>query len=376
MEVEMSDSDVVRLVVAEVYNSGVVGLMVAKICNSGVDGLMVVKICNSGTTGLRVTKICNSGTIGLMVAEICNSGTVGLMVVEVGNSGTIGLMVVEICNSGTIGLMVAEVCTSGTIGLMVVEICNSGIIGMTAAEVCNLGTIELMVAEICNSGTIGLMVVEVGNSGTIGLMTIACRVYNSYEGMRSEGPEASISGSSSSGIPSSVGAKSQRDLEVMKSCHDVVSVINEEALEFIWECYSIPEEYAPRGSSALVATLQSRVLRDNRPKTRYEQFTRWSWAVQPSSTARKLGIYPLEYPKKWGYYLTARAGFKVSGVMDLNALCRKLRMPSGKNTSTAGAESSPPEVEEIRVETATKRPVKSLAPDHAAAIRPGKRGQD
>ncbi|RWW35370.1 hypothetical protein BHE74_00059709 [Ensete ventricosum] len=52
---------------------------------------------------------------------------------------------------------------------------------------------------------------------------------------------------------------------------------------------------------------------------------------------------------------------------------QKLRMPSGKNTSTAGAESSPPKVEEIRVETATKRPVESLAPDQAAAIRPGKR---
>ncbi|RWW44824.1 hypothetical protein BHE74_00049381 [Ensete ventricosum] len=31
-----------------------------------------------------------------------------------------------------------------------------------------------------------------------------------------------------------------------QSCHDVVTVINEETLGSIWECYSIPEEYALR----------------------------------------------------------------------------------------------------------------------------------
>ncbi|RWW20957.1 hypothetical protein GW17_00014900 [Ensete ventricosum] len=68
----------------------------------------------------------------------------------------------------------------------------------------------------------------------------------SSEGTRSKGPKASVSRSFSSGIPSPVDAKSQRDLKVMKSCHDVVSVIGEEALGPIRECYSILEEYVPR----------------------------------------------------------------------------------------------------------------------------------
>ncbi|RZR84298.1 hypothetical protein BHM03_00011085 [Ensete ventricosum] len=45
-------------------------------------------------------------------------------------------------------------------------------------------------------------------------------------------------------MPSLVDAKSLRDLEVMKSCHDITSVITEESLRSIQECYSIPEEYA------------------------------------------------------------------------------------------------------------------------------------
>ncbi|RWW40812.1 hypothetical protein BHE74_00053748 [Ensete ventricosum] len=63
------------------------------------------------------------------------------------------------------------------------------------------------------------------------------------EGMRSKGRETNISGSSHSGIPSSKDARSPRELEVMKSCHDIASVISEEALESIQEYYSIPEGY-------------------------------------------------------------------------------------------------------------------------------------
>ncbi|RWW20782.1 hypothetical protein GW17_00015083 [Ensete ventricosum] len=59
--------------------------------------------------------------------------------------------------------------------------------------------------------------------------------------------------------------------------------------------------------------------------------------------------------------------------MDLNVLRRKPRVMSGKNTLAAMAESSPLEVEEIRVETMTKRPIRSLAPNQATAGRPGKR---
>ncbi|RZR80603.1 hypothetical protein BHM03_00006657 [Ensete ventricosum] len=48
--------------------------------------------------------------------------------------------------------------------------------------------------------------------------------------------------------------------------------------------------------------------------------------------------------------------------MDLNALRRKPRMPSRKNTSAAGAGSSPLEVEEIRVEIVTKRQSRGIPP--------------
>ncbi|RRT39881.1 hypothetical protein B296_00056713 [Ensete ventricosum] len=65
----------------------------------------------------------------------------------------------------------------------------------------------------------------------------------SSEGMRSEGQETSVSGSSHSGIPSPEDTRSRRDLEVIKSCHDITSVISEEGLESIRECYSIPEGY-------------------------------------------------------------------------------------------------------------------------------------
>ncbi|RWW56773.1 hypothetical protein BHE74_00036483 [Ensete ventricosum] len=51
------------------------------------------------------------------------------------------------------------------------------------------------------------------------------------------------------------------------------------------------------------------------------------------------------------------------GAMDLNSLHRKPRMPSGKNTSASRAENSQLEVEEIYMETTTKRPARSSAPE-------------
>ncbi|RWW17954.1 hypothetical protein GW17_00018096 [Ensete ventricosum] len=264
---EMRDLDMIRLVAVEICNLGAIGLMVVEIYNSDTIGLIVAGICNSGTIRLMVVEICNSGTTGLRVAEMCNSGTVGLMVAEVCNSGTIGLMVVKICNSSTIVLMVAEICNSGTVGLIVAEVCNLGTIGLMVVEICNSGTIGLIVAEMCNSSTIGLMVVEIYNSGAnvstwrghVGLGDWALRLHDcGLHAPDTLGFRLSwfartkictsdyrvVSGSSSSGIPSSVDAKSLKDLEVMKSCHNVVSVINEEALGSIRECYSILDEYA------------------------------------------------------------------------------------------------------------------------------------
>ncbi|RRT86062.1 hypothetical protein B296_00001395 [Ensete ventricosum] len=250
---------------AEVRNSGTIGLIVVEVCNSGTTKLMRAEVCIPNTNGPMTTEICDSGTNGLMRVEICNLGTIGLMVAEI-YSGMNGLMKAEIHNSGTIELMVAEVCNSGTNRLMTANIRNSGTTGLIRIDIRNLGTIGLMVAEVCNSGMNGLMRAEICNSGTNGLMSFfplpsspssgqmsslgssSIRVVpsTSLEGTRSEGPKANVSGSSSSGIPSPIDTKSQRDLKVMRSCHDVVLVINEKTLKSIWECYSIPEEYAMR----------------------------------------------------------------------------------------------------------------------------------
>ncbi|RWW51036.1 hypothetical protein BHE74_00042653 [Ensete ventricosum] len=98
----------------------------------------------------------------------------------------------------------------------------------------------------------------------------------------------------------------------MKSCHDIVSVINEETLGSIRECYSILKEYALRAP-----------LPEQQP-----------YNPGPS----KISISGAEREEH-------------SGTM---------------------AESSPLEVEEIQVETMTKRPVRSSAPDQATTGRPGK----
>ncbi|RWW01545.1 hypothetical protein GW17_00035412 [Ensete ventricosum] len=58
-------------------------------------------------------------------------------------------------------------------------------------------------------------------------------------------PVASTSGLSS-GVPSLINAKSQRDLEVMKACHDIDLAMAEGSLDAIRKCYSIPDEYALR----------------------------------------------------------------------------------------------------------------------------------
>ncbi|RWV85085.1 hypothetical protein GW17_00053148 [Ensete ventricosum] len=56
-------------------------------------------------------------------------------------------------------------------------------------------------------------------------------------------PKASTSGSSS-GVPTPIDAKSQRDLEVMKACHDFDLAVIEGSLTVIRKHYSIAEEYA------------------------------------------------------------------------------------------------------------------------------------
>ncbi|RZS16697.1 hypothetical protein BHM03_00048729 [Ensete ventricosum] len=117
-------------------------------------------------------------------------------------------------------------------------------------------------------------------------------------------------------MPSPVDAKSLRDLEVMKLCHDITLVITEESLRSIREHYNIPEEYALRAPSP-----------DQRP------------------------------------YKSA---------MDLNVLCKKLKASGETSSSVAQAVRSPPEVEEIHVEAMPKRSAGSVAPKQVATTRPGK----
>ncbi|RWW54056.1 hypothetical protein BHE74_00039403 [Ensete ventricosum] len=292
MPIEMRDSSMIGLVAVEMCNSSIFGLIAVEMCNSDIFGLMVaemvVKICNSGTIGLMAVEMCNLGIFGLMVAEICNFGMIELMVLEICNSGAIGLMVAEIFNSGTIGLMVAEISNSGTNGLMAVKICNSGTIGLMgwglairitwlwptrvlrarvlAHVICTCTDLHLslgltrqpiradMVDSRCRSAFIDIVGSQaefslclghansqMSSSGSSNVMVVPSA---SSEGTQSKGSEASVSGSLYSGISSPVDAKSLRDLEVMKSCHDVDSVTKEESLGSIWECYSILEEYA------------------------------------------------------------------------------------------------------------------------------------
>ncbi|RRT40251.1 hypothetical protein B296_00046108 [Ensete ventricosum] len=58
-----------------------------------------------------------------------------------------------------------------------------------------------------------------------------------------------------------------------------------------------------------------------------------------------------------------RAQSRFSGCHGFECSAQEARMPIVNNSVVAGAESSPSEVEEIRMEVAIKRLVESLAPD-------------
>ncbi|RRT78867.1 hypothetical protein B296_00001670 [Ensete ventricosum] len=144
-------------------------------------------------------------------------------------------------------------------------------------------------------------------------------------------------------MPSPVDAKSLRDLKVMKSCHDVASVMTEESLGLIrariasWNAFD--------GGGFLKVMW--------RP-------TRGVTLLRFSVSAEVQALFPLFF----SCYLTAwRGGGALlfdslgwfQGAMDLDTLRRKPRMSSGKTFSVARAASSPPEVEEVRVEAMSKR---------------------
>ncbi|RRT32034.1 hypothetical protein B296_00054265 [Ensete ventricosum] len=158
-------------------------------------------------------------------------------------------------------------------------------------------------------------------------------------------PEVGSSGASS-GLPSPVDARVLRDLEVMKSDHDLDTTVTEASLAAIRERYSIPVEYglhvpqpgqrpysldAP-GMCISVDALEVGLRFPLHPLI--EECLRW-WRVSPSQVApnswrylivflgecRGAGIIPTRdlfmacfhlCKSRGGYYLTARVGFRVS----------------------------------------------------------------
>ncbi|RRT41949.1 hypothetical protein B296_00057421, partial [Ensete ventricosum] len=197
--------------------------------------------------GLRTAKGRASGAIGLTMAKRHVSGAIGLTMAERHVSGAIGLMMAERHISGTIGLMMAKRHVSGAIGLMMAERHVSSMIGCDWTDdgrEAHLGrdwTDDDREARLGHDWTNnGREARRMSSSGSSSVRVIPS---TSSEGTRSEGRATSFSGSPHSGIPSPEDSQSRRDLEAMKSCRDIASAINEEALESIWECYSIPEGY-------------------------------------------------------------------------------------------------------------------------------------
>ncbi|RRT67064.1 hypothetical protein B296_00030774 [Ensete ventricosum] len=365
-----------------------------------------------------------------MLAERHISSTTGLMLAERHISSTTGLMLVEMHVSGTIDMKLAKNHVSGAIGLMMAERHVSGTTGLMMAERHVLGTIGLMMAERHVSGTTRLMLAERHVSSMtrpILLKSVhrehpsVCHMASTHtfrprlasEGIRSKGRATSISGSSHSRIPSSEDAWLRKDLEVMKSCHDIASVISEEALESIQECYRIPEgsvlrapspeqwPYQPQPSEisisvdALEAGLRFPLhptivecLRRWRISPNQMAPNSWRYLIAFLGECRGAGIVPSRTlffayfclcKSQGGYYLTARAGFKVSGAltnnkgaMDLNVLQKKPWMLGGNGAPAADPKSVQPEVEVTHTKASGKRPAGSPAPDPTATGRPRK----
>ncbi|RRT36550.1 hypothetical protein B296_00027180 [Ensete ventricosum] len=165
------------------------------------------------------------------------------------------------------------------------------------------------------------------------------------------GPEVGSSGASS-GPPSPVNARVLRDLEVMKSDHDLDTTVTEGSLAVIRERYSIPVEYElhvpqpgqrPYSLDALgmcisVDALKAGLWFPLHPLI--EEYLRW-WRISPSQVSpnswrylvvflgecRGAGIIPTRdlfmacfrlCKSRGGYYLIARVGFRVSGAPSNN----------------------------------------------------------
>ncbi|RWW75014.1 hypothetical protein BHE74_00016996 [Ensete ventricosum] len=138
----------------------------------------------------------------------------------------------------------------------------------------------------------------------------------------------------------------------MKSCHDIASVISEEALKSIKECYSIPEGYVLRAPSPEQRPYQPQPSEISISVDALEaglrfplhstivKCLRW-WRISPSQMAPNSWRYLIAFlgecqgaglvpsrtlffacfrlcKSRGDYYLTARASFKVSGASTNN----------------------------------------------------------
>ncbi|RWW75020.1 hypothetical protein BHE74_00016991 [Ensete ventricosum] len=288
-------------------------------------------------TGLMMAERHVSGAIGLTMVERHVSGTIGLTKAERHVSGTIGLTMVKRHVSGTIGLMMAERHVSGTIRLTMAERHVSGTIGLTMAERHVSGTTRLMVAEKHVSGTIGLTIAE-RHEITRGYVTHGQQTCISpIASVRAHGsapwPIACRARGFGGGIPSPKDARSRRDLEAMKSCHDIALAISEEALESIRECYSIPEGYVEGNPSPFPGNLG------------YDrEVVGRGWAQSSFS-----GHYGFEY------------------------VVEEAPDARGKGAPVADPESTQPEVDVTHTGASEKRSAGGSAPNPTTTGRPGKR---
>ncbi|RZS24299.1 hypothetical protein BHM03_00057343 [Ensete ventricosum] len=126
----------------------------------------------------------------------------------------------------------------------------------------------------------------------------------------------SLSRSMFSGVPSPTDAKSLRDLEVIKACHDITSVVTGGSLGLIQERYNIPEEYVLRALlpeqrpyhpkstelSILVDALEAGLRFPLHPTI--VDCLRW-WRISPSQVA----------PNSWHYLIAFLGECRGAGII-------------------------------------------------------------
>ncbi|RWW15984.1 hypothetical protein GW17_00020147 [Ensete ventricosum] len=246
----------------------------------------------------------------------------GLMLAERHVSGTIDMKMAESHVSGTIGLMLAERHVSGTIDMKMTESHASCMIGRMMAERHISSMTRLMLLKsvhrehpprACTDLYSGLsrvvpVVLAVEGHGrrmsSSGLSSVRVVPSASSEGIRSESRATSVSGLSHSGIPSPEDARSRKDLEISILVDALEAGLRFPLHPTIVECLRwwriSPSQIAPNS---------------------------WRYLIVFLSEYRGVGIVPSRTlffacfrlcKSRGGYYLTARAGFMVSGASTNN----------------------------------------------------------